>query len=277
MVESIRELRKICQKKDDALDAEIRIHYRKISIYFTKFLLYTSITSNQTTLLSVFVAIASGIFYTFKDYLFWIAGFLLFELYLILDHVDGEIARYRKQSSMRGCYLDNTAHYFVYPFIFQCMSWGVYNELRNTWVFAIGFSLSLSDVLIRASADLWYKNVALERLSTSAKNRDSPKYAHLPIKSSGKTKNILYHVARMFTINSIVCLVLVATILDSFVPHFMIGPLKFNSKTLVLLFYGVALPLLLIIRVSYVFFKGEIIGIQSFLYFDEPEEERAYT
>lgn len=260
MVESIEELRKIC-RKEGQIDAE-DFPYRKISIYFTKLLLYTPITANQTTLLSIFFSILSGLFFALTDRWCWILGYLLYELYVIFDFVDGEIARYRKQSSLRGKYLDYLAHYFVGPFIFSCMGFGIYRELPDIRVFLITFSLVISSILIIASVDCWYKVIAVKD-SNISKRSELEQYSR--IGKVGKLRILLYLITRMFSMSSIVKVVFIASILDGFIPYSKIVHSVFNYRILVLLFYGIALPFLSVARIIYTFHKEKIIGLTSFL------------
>jgi len=260
MVESIKELRKICQKEGQ-IDAE-DFPYRKISIYFTKILLYTPISANQTTLLSIFFSIFSGLFFALTDNWYWIVGCLLFELYIVFDFVDGEIARYRKQSSLRGSYLDSLAHYFVNPFIFFCMGFGIYRELSDIRVFWIISSLVISSILIIASADCWYKIISVKS-SDSSKSSELDQYSE--IGTGGKMKTFLYLIARMLSMSSIVKLIFIASILDGFMPYVKIISSVSNYRVLALLFYGITLPLLSVVRIIYTFYKEKIIGTVSFL------------
>ncbi|MBU1621985.1 MAG: hypothetical protein KJ597_00255, partial [Nanoarchaeota archaeon] len=90
MVESIKELRKICQKRSYLYDKKREENTSKpveeyfydqflrlVSIYITKLFLYTSITSNQVTIISMIVGIFAGIAFSFSHPFYWIGGFLL--------------------------------------------------------------------------------------------------------------------------------------------------------------------------------------------------------
>ena len=74
----------------------------------------TWVTPNQVTYVSVFVGLVSA--YTFSlgtSKAFFFAGILL-ELVLILDCVDGQLARAKKCSSSWGRLLDGIAGYVIY-------------------------------------------------------------------------------------------------------------------------------------------------------------------
>lgn len=152
MVESIKELRKLCQKKVQLYNIKKRENtsppteeyfydrfLRAVSIYITKAFLYTSITSNQVTILSMFVGLIAGIAFTFPQPFYWGIGFLLLQLFHFLDAADGEIARYRKEASPIGKYFDLLAHGVVIASFYTGITIGIYNALNNIYVFLIGF------------------------------------------------------------------------------------------------------------------------------------------
>ena len=81
---------------------------------FVEVLKNTFVTPNQVTYLSVAVGFASG--YSFSQGT-WIAsaiGGLLLELTLVLDCVDGELARVKNMASDWGRLIDGIAGYFAY-------------------------------------------------------------------------------------------------------------------------------------------------------------------
>ncbi len=72
--------------------------YRYISIYITKLLIYTPITANQITAFWILLAISSSVMIFFGYY---ILGGILLTISVILDYVDGEVARYKKTKSVK--------------------------------------------------------------------------------------------------------------------------------------------------------------------------------
>lgn len=100
-----------------------RIFYRKISVYLTSVLLKTGISADQVTLISIIIALVGCFLITFQSLIITIFGLLAIHFWYLLDHVDGEIARYTKTSSLESKYLDVMSHYFVHPIIF--FSFGV--------------------------------------------------------------------------------------------------------------------------------------------------------
>lgn len=191
MVESIKELREICQKKTQLYNkkGEENTSYpakeyiydrflRLVSIYITKLFLYTPITSNQVSVLSMVVGIVAGLCFISQKFIFWFAGFLLLQLFHFLDAVDGEVARYRKDASPIGKVFDVLAHNVVIAAFFIGITIGTYNSLNNPFVFLFGLiclasslisplSTALSSSLIYHYAILENEKKIIEHVQTS--------------------------------------------------------------------------------------------------------------
>ena len=78
------------------------------------FLKDTFITPNQVTYLSVLVGFASGYSFSQGNSISSIFGGLLLELTLVLDCVDGQLARAKNMASDLGRLIDGIAGYFAY-------------------------------------------------------------------------------------------------------------------------------------------------------------------
>ena len=106
------------------------------SIYITKFLLYTPVTANNVTFMMLVLGIIGPIF-LFNG--FFVTGLLLLHLVVILDNVDGEIARYKNQKSMMGKYLDGVYHVVVSQFMLFGYAYGVYSLYPSKLLIIFGF------------------------------------------------------------------------------------------------------------------------------------------
>jgi hypothetical protein len=78
------------------------------------FLKNTPVTPNQVTYFSVLVGFASGYAFSFSTPIFLILGGVLLEITLVLDCVDGQLARAKGMSSDWGRLIDGIAGYFAY-------------------------------------------------------------------------------------------------------------------------------------------------------------------
>jgi len=64
---------------------------------------------------------------------------VLLHLAVVLDNVDGEIARYKNQKSMMGKYLDGVYHVIVSQFMLFGYAYGVYSLYPNKLLIIFGF------------------------------------------------------------------------------------------------------------------------------------------
>ena len=78
------------------------------------FLKNTAVTPNQVTYFSVLVGFASGYAFSFASPAFLVLGGILLEATLVLDCVDGQLARAKGMASDWGRLIDGIAGYFAY-------------------------------------------------------------------------------------------------------------------------------------------------------------------
>lgn len=239
MSKSIEELRRICQdpiKERSDYHTLHSLFYRKVSIYFTKAFLTMGITANQTTLLSILLVIIAGIFLVTGDFLFSIVSMLLLQMRLILDNVDGEIARYRNSKHLSGKYLEKIAHQITCPLIFMCMSFGIYKNFHRTEMFILGFLASLCYLWLE-SPEIWM-----------SKTNDFRKHERQNIQ-----KNFLYKIYDIYQKLKAYCF-----LFSSSEPSIFAVILIFTVLShieIALFAYSIFLPLMFILSV-YLRFKG---------------------
>lgn len=139
-IEPISQLRDICQLP--ILENEgwyARNYARRVSIYLTRVLLYSRITANQVTISGIAMGISGSLLFLKAGYWINIIGAIFLHVWHLLDHCDGEIARYRKSSSGKGIFFDILSHNFVIFSIFLCISFRLYFSTQNILVFTLGF------------------------------------------------------------------------------------------------------------------------------------------
>jgi phosphatidylglycerophosphate synthase len=88
-----------------------RLYVRRYSVYVTRRLLPTRVTPNAVTWAMTAVGLAAAAVLTLPGVLPALAAALLIQGQILLDCVDGELARWRHQFSPAGIYLDRLAHY----------------------------------------------------------------------------------------------------------------------------------------------------------------------
>jgi len=103
---SLREVRKKVFKKEEDIFA---YPFRYISTIITMILAKTSITSLQVTWIHLIIGIISAVLFSFGKYNLAIIAFILYLISMILDFVDGEIARYKNIRSEVSIWLDHVS------------------------------------------------------------------------------------------------------------------------------------------------------------------------
>jgi phosphatidylglycerophosphate synthase len=91
-----------------------KLYMRRISPYLTRLLLRTPISANAVTWLMIVVGVAAAGVLALPGLLPAVGAVLLIQLQLLLDCCDGEVARWRGQSSVLGVYLDRIGHWVTY-------------------------------------------------------------------------------------------------------------------------------------------------------------------
>lgn len=121
----------------DILEPVNRYFHIPVSAKIVEVLARTPVTPNQVTYVSVLLGIASGYFFSKGSPSGMILGGLCLELSLILDCVDGQLARATGQSSEWGRLLDGIGGYIAY----LAVVWGI-------WIALPEHSLALKAITI---------------------------------------------------------------------------------------------------------------------------------
>jgi len=142
-METITELKDICKKPGNT---PVKRFYRKISYYFTWFLLHFKLTANQVSVLGFVLGLFSAVLFITNNDLMFVFASLLFFLSMMADYCDGEVMRYRKYKKLpdelwreHGGFFDWMNH-IARPLIFLCMSISFINLPYNPYlILGIGF------------------------------------------------------------------------------------------------------------------------------------------
>lgn len=100
---------------------------RKISFYITWIFLKFGFSANQTTYIAIIVGLTGCGFIIYPDYKIKIIGTLLINFWIVLDCVDGNIARYKKKSSEYGEFIDSLGGYLMNALLFLSVGIGAFN------------------------------------------------------------------------------------------------------------------------------------------------------
>ncbi len=125
---------------------------RRVSVYFTRVALRIGLSANATTGLMIVVGLGAASLFSAPGW--WaLLGVVGVELYLLLDCVDGEIARWTHTESAVGVYLDRLGHYLVEAAIPVALGLRVAGWETNGW-FALGLGTAIGVLVSKSETDL---------------------------------------------------------------------------------------------------------------------------
>nr|WP_179419696.1 CDP-alcohol phosphatidyltransferase family protein [Streptomyces sp. TLI_235] len=138
-----------------------RLYMRKISLRITRVLsTVTFITPNGLTYLMMLTGILAGAALVIPGLAGAVLGALLIQVYLLLDCVDGEVARWRRQTSLTGVYLDRVGHYMSEAALLTGLGLRATDLFHQEgtaaawqWAF-LGTLAALGAILIKSETDL---------------------------------------------------------------------------------------------------------------------------
>ncbi|MET8330866.1 CDP-alcohol phosphatidyltransferase family protein [Streptomyces sp. NPDC005181] len=135
-----------------------RMYMREISLHIDPYLVNTKITPNQLTYLMTVCGVLAAPALLVPGIAGAVLGVVMVQLYLLLDCIDGEIARWRKQFSLGGVYLDRVGAYLCDAAVlvgFGLRAADPWGSGRIDWLWAfLGTLAALGAVLIKAETDL---------------------------------------------------------------------------------------------------------------------------
>ncbi|MGW6598084.1 CDP-alcohol phosphatidyltransferase family protein [Streptomyces sp. NPDC055036] len=135
-----------------------RLYMREISLRVDRYLVNTRVTPNQLTYVMTVAGALAAPALLVPGITGAVLGVLAVQLYLLLDCVDGEIARWKKQYSMTGVYLDRVAAYLCDAAVllgFGLRGADLWGTGRIDWLWAfLGTLAALGAIMVKAETDL---------------------------------------------------------------------------------------------------------------------------
>lgn len=189
-----------------------RLYMRRISLRITRLLVDSPISPNGYTYLMIVAGVLAGPALLIPGIAGAIVAALCVQLYLLLDCVDGELARWRKQTSIVGVWLDRIGAYFAEAAFLVGLGFRCSHLHTDGWA-VLGLATALCVILIKSESDL--VDVARSRAGLTAATEGS-----VAPRAAGAAR--LRSVAQLFKVHRLIVgiessmLVLLAGILDLF-------------------------------------------------------------
>lgn len=220
---------------------------RPLSLYVTYFALRLGLTANHITVLQTLSGVAGAVSLAFPAPLMRLLGVLLLQFGFVLDNVDGEVARFRKQVSVTGKFLDVVGHEIVIPFMFFGLGIGAYFQLGRFEAIIFGFLAGFFSLRFDMSA--MYHEAA--QLLETKLDQSYDYYANLPLEQSSALKiyrrkneesaiRMLYALFAYPATMNIITVLIVLEIMFSPLP---VGDFLISPTYVFLALYGVLLPI----------------------------------
>ena len=204
----------------------------KISIYVTYLLYRTTLTANQATLLMLFIGFAAAIAFSFNQ---MFLGIILLHLWYMFDWVDGALARLKNQTSKTGWYYDHLIHLLNHPLFFVSISYGLYTQKHSIYILILGIVAAYAH-LVDVSASDTYMMVLYRGLLDQK--------VELKVKQHKNANNIF---AQWLHFPNIINIFSAAIVLD-YIIKFLGFQKTFNTTSIIICFYGIALPIYVVLR-----------------------------
>ena len=165
---------------------------RPISLILTELFLKARISANQTTYISMCVGLAGCGLLAFGSYGVRIVGVLLVCLWIVLDCVDGNIARVKQTQSHYGEFIDALSGYLMNSLVFLSVGIAAYSEPGALLEFVAPIVVDDPYILIIIGA--WASlAIILPRLVYHKFMNTFPEAARAEFKSEAKLSAGLYH------------------------------------------------------------------------------------
>lgn len=142
-------------KKNSNSSWWVKLWVRKTSFLFTYIFINLGFTSNMVSLLSIIITLLACISFGISSKLGIYIGVFFINFWLILDCVDGNIARCKKNKTVYGEFIDDMSGYFTTAFIYFSISivsyynGGLVVEKNCIAILILGAISSISDILAR--------------------------------------------------------------------------------------------------------------------------------
>jgi hypothetical protein len=163
-VETIAELRRICQADKLQRSRGLTRLNRFVSIYATFVALALGVSANALTVLSILAGVVGAVLLAWPAYEANLGGVTLLYVSFLLDQVDGEVARYHR-TTVTGAYLDEIRHIVIYAAPIFAISVQLMLAQPSGVMAAAGFAAAVSLIILRFNTNAHYLLLAKKVLS----------------------------------------------------------------------------------------------------------------
>src|SRR5262249_30769993 len=115
---TLDEVKRASKREAFRAGVQMRLLMPRLSVHVTRWIVArTRLVPNTTPLTSWGIGRAAALAFAATNPLLVTAGLLAYHVHVLLDYVDGEVARCRKATSVRGAYLDLITDRITFPLL----------------------------------------------------------------------------------------------------------------------------------------------------------------
>jgi phosphatidylglycerophosphate synthase len=257
---TLDQVKRAAKREDFRAGVQMRLVMPRLSVRVTRWVVsYSNVSPNQITVVSLLVGLASAASFASLSPLVVLAGLLAYHLHVLLDYVDGEVARCKNLQSVKGAYFDLITDRITFPLMIFCAGLGVWRQLESPIHLIVGFVATFGLLLDKFVVDCWY------RANTGAQEIED-RYVEAPTERSAARRwrsraALLAVMVRGLT--GFLTYTTIAAFLDAMLGHPFGGPLTYRG--LVLWAFAPVMPLGALTRFVYVYRRGAIPRRQQLL------------
>ena len=143
------------KKKNSRSSLWVQLWVRRASFPFTYLFINAGWTANMVSVLSWIVIFGAAVLLCINNYWCMLAGVILTNFWLVLDCIDGNIARVKKVKTFMGDFYDAVAGYGPFSFTTVALSVAAYNttflvpQEYRVWLLVVGAVAAMSNVYMR--------------------------------------------------------------------------------------------------------------------------------
>lgn len=145
----------LTKKKNSRSSLWVQLWVRKASFPVTYIFINTGWSANMVSVLSWFVIFAAAVLLSVNNFICMLVGAVLTNFWLVLDCVDGNIARVKKVKTFMGDFFDAIAGYGPFSFTTVALGIAAYNttflvpEDYKYWLLVIGGIGAMANLYMR--------------------------------------------------------------------------------------------------------------------------------
>lgn len=249
--------------KREPFRAGVRMRYvmPRISVRVTQWILNhaPTVTPNQLTVVSgVFGLVAGALLLIPTGIAPAVAAFLVYQLHILFDYVDGELARVKDMASPLGAYYDLMVGRLTKPVV-------LYSAVIGTWLgtkdpadaprdLLLGSLILLGFFLDKEAVDVWY------RANVGRADIEDPYVVRSERPVAGRLRAVARALVGLRGIQAFLVYQILAAVVTALgVRHLRLpGGIETTPRGVILMIYAVAFPALALVRTVTIARKGHV-------------------